>query len=167
MIDLDHLANLRRDLAENQVALSDAKRALERAKALAEQRAIDAAGGEKALGANAEARERALALAFITDQEYQAHVESVAQADTWVGRIQTDIEIVGDQRRADEWAIRDRLVQALERSSIPTNHHGADARVFDDVADEVTDRRALLRANPVSNTHATTEPDDELIELPF
>lgn len=53
------------------LALASAEQDLALAGALAENRAIVAAGGEKALGSNADARKRALIIALGHDETYQ------------------------------------------------------------------------------------------------
>ena len=53
------------------LTLAKAEQALALAGAYAENRAIVAAGGEKALGANADARKRALLIALSDDKDYQ------------------------------------------------------------------------------------------------
>lgn len=65
--------------AKYQLDVLEAQEPLERARA--EQRAIEAVGGdEKALGSNAESRARALRLALVNDETYQAHLELIDQA---------------------------------------------------------------------------------------
>lgn len=58
------------------IRLAEAESALVLAKAQAEARVIEAAGGEKELGSNAEARQRALTIALAADPEYQAAVKA-------------------------------------------------------------------------------------------
>ena len=53
------------------VVLADAKWALEVERAKAEARAVEAAGGEKNLGPNAEARKRALVIAIAEDEDFK------------------------------------------------------------------------------------------------
>lgn len=77
---LTHLAEAKTEVeyAKYHLDVLEAEEPLERARA--ERRAIEAAGGEKALGSNAEARKRSLALALAEDEQYQAHLELLDRA---------------------------------------------------------------------------------------
>ncbi len=88
-------------------------------------------------GKNQEARDLAREQAFKADeahsqilaQTYQAHIELV--------EIEGQVEGLEAERRALEWQIRARLVEALERKHIQGNHHGEAA--FEDVSDHTMD----------------------------
>lgn len=69
------LSIARLNQARAAIRLAEAESALVLAKAQAEARVIEAAGGEKELGSNAEARQRALTIALAADPEYQAAVK--------------------------------------------------------------------------------------------
>lgn len=71
-------AKIEMERAKYRLAYLDAEMPLERARA--ERRAIEAAGSEKALGSNAEARKRALILALDDDEQYQVHLTLIDQA---------------------------------------------------------------------------------------
>lgn len=68
------LAEARAELAHTTSEKIQADYSLASLRALHEQQAIDQAGGDKALGTNAEARARALTLALAADADYQAEV---------------------------------------------------------------------------------------------
>ncbi len=67
-------------LARLTVQEAAAKRSLDLARACAEVRAIEAAGGEKALGSNQAARDRAFALALAEDEEYRGFLDAYVRA---------------------------------------------------------------------------------------
>ena len=68
-IEKAHRTRLR--FASASMVLADAERFLKLQEALAQQRAIEAAGGEKALGTNQAARDRALRIALAEDEGYR------------------------------------------------------------------------------------------------
>lgn len=153
---------LRTLLAENRAAQRDANDALAAIKAEAEKRAIDAAGGdEKALGANAEARSRALTLALAEDSEYQAILGGVRCAEANNDLLTAEIESRADERRKVEWDIRLRLVDVLDRRGIYSNGHNDE---FDRSATEAITRSALRLAN--DNRTAGT-PTSLVEDIPF
>ena len=61
--------SLRSELADARIERREAQDSYDDAKAQAEQRVIDAAGGAKRLGANAEDRARAVTLALNADED--------------------------------------------------------------------------------------------------
>lgn len=74
------LHNARAQAAVTAVALAEAEHNLKVEKAQAEARAVEAAGGEKALGPNADARQRALIIAAGEDQAFRRAHEDYLQA---------------------------------------------------------------------------------------
>jgi len=58
-------------IAADRLTLSEAEQGVKLAKAIAEVKAIAMAGGEKALGGNAQARERTLLIALAGDEDYE------------------------------------------------------------------------------------------------
>ncbi len=137
------IATIRRELTSARIALRNLADELAQAKARAEQQAIDAAGGEKALGGNAEARERALILALADDGDYQAVVKRNKALLEVADYLECDLEDAKDRRREREWEVRLRLAEALEARGVQSDHeHAQDDIAFDDAAD-----------------HASTEPD--------
>jgi len=74
------LHNARAQAAVTAVALAEAEYNLKVEKARAEARAVEAAGGEKALGPNADARQRALTIAVEEDQAFRRAHEDYLQA---------------------------------------------------------------------------------------
>ena len=71
MASIRRLKANRLQAAASAVVLADAKRVLEIERARAETRAVEAAGGEKNLGPNAEARKRALVIAVAEDEDFK------------------------------------------------------------------------------------------------
>lgn len=108
------LADLRSRIADKRAELQERSDKMAYYRAQAEQRAIAAAGGdEKMLGANAEARARALTIALWQDREYTRAYQERQQTEKEVNDLQTAIDSILDARRAEEWSIRGRLVGAL------------------------------------------------------
>lgn len=85
------LAEARAELAYTTSEQMKAEYGLRGLRALHEQQAIEQAGGDKALGANAEARERALTLALQADVDYQAEVDFGQECDLAVRM--SDVEV--------------------------------------------------------------------------
>lgn len=83
-------------------------------KALAETAAIEEAGGAKALGANAEERERALVIALDADDEYKRclvrHEDAVVQAEG----CQAALDTLRDERTERRLRLMERLCDLLE-----------------------------------------------------
>jgi hypothetical protein len=108
------LADLRKRLASTQMAARNAREDLAIERAQAEAEAIEAAGGDKALGANAEARERALTIALSLHQVYQSRLMAARALDEAAASIEAELEGEKDLRRQEEWAVRARLAAALD-----------------------------------------------------
>ena len=141
------MARLRRELVTSGQACRAAAERLVVAKALAEQRAIDAAGGAKGLGANEDERKRALVLALAADPGYQAAAAAVRQCESHVARVEAELEILRDRRRAEEWAIRQRLADAL--LGVPSDGPAGDDRAaWDDAMDERLTTATIRRNVP-------------------
>lgn len=104
----------RQRLAAARIALRDAQDHHDLAKAQAEQRIIEAAGGAKNLGANAEDRTRAMTLALADDPAYCAALAALREAQAEVDRMQADVDDAIDQRRKLDRQSRDRASAALE-----------------------------------------------------
>ena len=104
----------RQRLAAARIALRDAQDHHDLTKAQAEQRIIDAAGGAKNLGANAEDRSRAVMLALADEPAYCAALAAFREAQAEVDRVQADVDDAIDQRRKLDRASRDRASAAIE-----------------------------------------------------
>lgn len=113
-IHLSGLAALRRQLVSAKADMAAAKDAEKSARALAERDAIQSANGSA--GKNAEERERFLVLALAGDADYQRSLKWLRSAETAVLKAETEIEILLDARRAEEWQIRAALVERLQTS---------------------------------------------------
>ncbi len=138
------LSTIRRELTSARIALRNLADELARVKAEAEQRAIAQAGGEKALGGNAEARERALAIALSLDGDYQAVVKRNKALLEVADYLECDLEDAKDARREAEWRVRLRLAEALEARDVQSDHEHARAEddvAFDDAALDESVRR--------------------------
>lgn len=144
----DMMRGLRMSLAEARIALRSANDDMAVTKALAESRVIEEVGGEKALGANAEARERALTLALAQSASYQAGLQRLREMEARVERLQAEVDAVRDARRESEWRVRERLAQVLEMGSLeitgaePTERAAFDAVVDNAIVDRVTEQAA-------------------------
>lgn len=135
---LNTLFSLIHDAVECGIDLRAAAEQLDIVRAQAEQRAIDAAGGdEKALGANEAARKRALIIALEHDDEWRMMREKVAQLTTDRDRIAGELRITEEYLRAERWQIRARLADALRGERvIPEHGRPGDDSGFDAAQDE-------------------------------
>ena len=106
---------LRTELADARAELRDAQDADDAITAQAEQRIIDAAGGAKHLGANAEDRARALTLALQDDEDHLHARSRLREAQARVDFAQALLDDAIDARRTEDRASRDRASAALER----------------------------------------------------
>ena len=113
--ELRSLADLRRDLVEARAYLRHAERVMPAIKAEAEYRIISDQydGDAKQLGANEADRARNLLVRLTEDAEYQAAVATLATAQSMAETAACELEIALDERRAREWASRDRLTTAM------------------------------------------------------
>lgn len=116
--------SIRLKLVNTRADLRDAKDAL----AVAEARVASATNGK-----NAEERKTNLVLALSQDGEYCRLLTQVRQCETKIEQNEADLECFKDQRRADEWGVRLRLVEALERKG--REDDGRDSG-FDEAADD-------------------------------
>jgi hypothetical protein len=111
-------ASPRAQLAAARIALRAQQDHHERITAEAEQRSIDAAGGAKNLGANAEDRTRALTLALFEDHDYTESLMWLRAAQAEVDRLQAEIDDLIDQRRTLDRESRDRASAAIEQLAL-------------------------------------------------
>jgi len=125
------LAQLRAELAELGIALRADRDALALARATVEQHTIDTAGGSKALGPNEDERTRKLTLAIGSSDNVGHWLARVRDHEAQLDRLSAQLATLLDQRRAAEWAIRERTLQLLEAS----------ARYADEASDERLDER--------------------------
>jgi hypothetical protein len=141
--DLEGLRTARLVLTNLRGALQIAKDAHDLVKAQAEARAIELLNGSA--GRNEDERKRNLVIALGADPEYRQALRGLRDAETAVGRAETDLDLALDQRRAEEWGVRLSLVAALDRLGIPSNTPGSDES-FDEVADEVVSEYSAYQA---------------------
>lgn len=134
------LRQARENLTGARIQLQDARDAFDYQKASAEYRIIAKLNGT--YGKNEEERKRNLILALGEDSEYQRALAHFRQAESAVVRAEGDLEVMQDQRRAEEWGIRLALVTALERASIPTDAEGNDES-FEDAVTEGVGRKLI------------------------
>lgn len=106
-------------------------------------------------GKNAEERKNALLIALAADDTYCESYQACEDITLDIDRYEAEIEYAKDQRREREWAIRLRLVEALERRGLEDD--GRDG-AFDEVADQLAWNANMNGARP--------KTDDE-IEIPF
>ena len=108
----------RQRLAVARIALREVQDHYELVKAQAEQRIIEAAGGTKNLGANAEDRARSLTLALANDAPYTESLMWVRHAQAEVDRLQAEVDDLIDQRRKLDRDSRDRASAAIEQLAL-------------------------------------------------
>jgi hypothetical protein len=120
------LPDLRKRLAAAQIGARNEREDLRVIQARAETRAIEAAGGEKQLGANAESRERALLIALADDAEYQGLLNMTRELERLAADLEAELEGERDIRREQEWAIRLRLAAALDGRGIQSDADAAE-----------------------------------------
>lgn len=131
------LADLRRRICETRIALRDTNDQLTKAKAEAEQRAIEAAGGIKGLGSNEAEQKRQLNLAVLKDEGYGSQLSAVRALEATAERLEAELETARDERRAEEWRIRLRLAEALDGRGVNSDDVQPDGdNAFDDSATE-------------------------------
>ncbi len=171
----EKIADLRKQLSAVQFAAKTAREDLSFARAEVEQKAIDEAGGEKALGANQDARERALTLALARSPLYQARLVAARNLEQEASRLDAELEGLKDVRREQESAAKLRGIAALERLGIQSeNRHGGVANddeyetAADALAADVTIRELQEMAAESEQAEAlvaagAVDPDD----LPF
>ena len=109
---------IRQQLAEARIGLRLAQDVYDVVKAQAAQRIIDAAGGAKNMGANADDRDRALTIALAADEECMIAQGTTRDYQAQVDRAQAHVDDEIDLRRMLDRASRDRLSTALEAVSI-------------------------------------------------
>ncbi len=114
-------ASPRVQLAAARIALRAAQDHYDLITAQAEQRIIDAAGGAKHLGANAEDRSRALTLALAEDHAHAEALTLLRQAQAEVDRLQAEVDDAIDERRTLDRASRDRASAAIEQLALLSN----------------------------------------------
>lgn len=129
---------LRLSLAEARSRLRAAKDSHDLAKAEAENKAILAG---LANGKNAEERSRALTLILAHDDDYLPALGNLRHCEHEVDRLEALLEGARDTRRIDEWRIRARLADTLDRAGVASDSpdQAGDA-AFDDATDYVADK---------------------------
>lgn len=143
---INSIAAIRYDLVGVRAALANVSAELVTAKAVAEQRAIDAPGGdEKKIGANETARARALIIALADDLVYQETVQRYRNLAEAVERTEAVLEEAIDVRREREWAIRLRLAEALDGKRVTSDRH---ERINEDAFDDAATEQALQEVEP-------------------
>lgn len=132
---LSDLTNARRRLRAAEDDVEHVEPFHKLALARATQRAIDAAGGEKGIGSNAEARNRALTIALADDAEYQERFTDYSGCLTRAAEARLAVAVAEDARREWEWQVRERTASAIEalaaghmasNSDTPTDWHSVD-----------------------------------------
>lgn len=138
MTNPEDLPRLRMCVAEATIDVNRARDNERLVKAVTEQQIIEAAGGEKNLGANAEARERALTIALNNTSIYIQAISRLRAAETTVLRVTSQLEIARDRRRERELSVRIALVQALGHD-VQTDDGQLDSDYFDAAAEDVAE----------------------------
>lgn len=162
------ISGARKDVADAQLALKRAEQDERVARFNAEKRAIDAVGGEKALGSNDDARKRALAIALANDLEYGKTSNLLWDIGSDLSAKQWRLDSLLDERREWEYGIREKQASALLSRGYPL-YEDADTPVkdaaFDVAADSAID--LALAAAPLAVEPAPLNPNDELFDIPF
>lgn len=109
---LEDLYNARKLVLERENDVILAKRKFTVAQALAEKQVIDSAGDEKALGANAEARQRAMTLALEHNRLFVTARDDLDNAMLELDDAKLKLEILFDARRFYEYEQRERMLSA-------------------------------------------------------
>ena len=112
------LIRLRAELSSTQARAADAKVALRHVTADRETALIAAAGGDKTLGANADARARALLLLLDADPAYTHARDAHAEADRLMRMSQVELDCARDQRECIRWEIRERHLDAMALATV-------------------------------------------------
>lgn len=139
---MSDFTELRLQLATVRDQLRHAKDTLMLAQAEAEQRAIDANGGQ--IGKNEAERGRALTLALSRDAHYRGALTAVRSYEAEVDRLEALLEGAKDARRVDEWTVRARLADALLTAGVPSDRTDTTGDgAFEDTADRLLDLQTL------------------------
>lgn len=104
---------------------------------------IEALATLSAVGKNADERKANITIALGSDPVYQDYWQQCQRITTEIEHLDAQIEDAKDQRRQYEWAIRERLVAALERRALPIDDDG-----FDPVGDEANWRLHTVDLEP-------------------
>lgn len=143
---------LRLDLARVKSRLRIANDNLKLEQATREQATIEAAGGAKALGANAEDRARALTIALGSDKDYQDALKAVRQLEYQCDGIEALIADVVDERRRQEMIVRDKLADAL-LWNVGSDLPSATDDMFDDALAQVGEETLAALNEPKAQSN--------------
>lgn len=124
------MQELRLSLVTARANLRAVKDDYELIKAISEQ---DAIAKGLAGGKNAEERERSLIIALSTNRDYTSVLNRLRRAEVEVDRLDALLEGARDARRAEEWAIRAKLADALNGAGVQSD--GETGAEFDDATD--------------------------------
>lgn len=116
----------------------------------------------KALGSNDGQRKAALEAIFAADDQLAIVNEALPHIQSDLEIVQAEIDALTDERRAIEWQVRARLVDALETAGVQQNGRGDRAEFsFDDAVMDTLDAEADRRGSLVSTPAGITD------EFPF
>lgn len=138
MIKPADLPSLRMCVAEATIDLNHAREVERLCRATTEQNVIEAAGGEKNIGANEEARKRALTIALHSDKAYIIAFNRLRAAESTLLRITSQLEAARDNRRSVELSARLALVAALGHD-VQTDDGQFDNDFIDTAAQDIAD----------------------------
>ncbi len=162
------LPDIRSKLANTKIMLREAQDALSTEQARAEQRAIEAAltenpgaDREKVLGTNEASRNRALTVALASDDAYCQALKGVRGLEAEVDRLEAQLESARDERRAREWATRERMVAVLGGTPVDHDNGRESDPEIDAAATQAVFDKALNEAEAFGD--ATDDPfgDDD------
>ena len=112
---MSDLATIRRELAQARSDLRTADDYLHSARLRAELALIDRVGGDpKHIGSNDTDRKRAYDIACEGNDDYRWGLENLRKLQADVARLEAELDIQLDARRAREWELRERNIAVLE-----------------------------------------------------
>lgn len=138
-----NLPELRQRLANARDELRRAKDDYETVKAIAEM-------GVPLMGKNAEDRKRELQAALAVSRQHQQALSALRHAEHQVDAVQAAVDAAEDERRDREWAIRQRLADALSGA-------GHEDQAFDYLTDQRTAYQARRTIGAVSTAPASLD----------
>lgn len=116
-------------------------------------------------GKNAELRDLARTRAVAADPICKTINAEIARLEDALSLAETALETAVNQRRADEWRIRQQLIEALTGQVITATHDPTrvEDTAFDDVLDEIADRDLEERFADPCAAHDAEVPEEAYV----
>lgn len=120
-------------------------------------------------GKNAELRELAQKRAYAADPTCQQIESEIRRLEDALGLAETALETATNQRRAEEWIIRSRLLEALLGNvvTVQNDQTRVEDTAFDDVLDDIADRDLEEQFSDPANGHVADIPEDDYLAIHF